>query len=85
MWFLPRKEDQRFSYDVGKPLMYNSFIAKFDFPIYKTDEAIKNEQDSLMREFQPYYNYNKSTEDQQIGKFLNDFKTASRGCLKNIP
>jgi len=79
VWFLPRKEDQRFSYDVGKPWMYNSFIAKFDFPIYKTDEAIKNEQDSLMREFQPYYNYNKSTEDQQIGKFLNDFKNGIQG------
>ena len=79
VWFLPRKDDQRFRYDVGKPWMYNSFIAKFDFPIYKTDEAIKNEQDSLMREFQPYYNYNKSIENQQIGKFLNDFKNGIQG------
>ena len=38
VWSLPRNEGQRFRYDIGKPWMYGSFIAKFDFPIYKTDE-----------------------------------------------
>ena len=52
VWFLPHNESQRFRYDIGKPWMYGSFIAKFDFPIYKTDEAIREEQDSLMRTFQ---------------------------------
>ena len=31
VWSLPRNESQRFRYDVGKPWMYGSFIAKFDF------------------------------------------------------
>ena len=53
VWAMPREEGQRFRYDVGKPWMYGSFIASFDFPIYKTDEAMKAEQDSLMAEFQP--------------------------------
>ena len=39
MSFLPRNEGRMFRYDVGKPWMYGSVIAKFDFPIYKTDEA----------------------------------------------
>ncbi len=39
VWFLPRNEGRMFRYDVGKPWMYGSVIAKFDFPIYKTDEA----------------------------------------------
>ena len=52
VWFLPRNEGRMFRYDVGKPWMYGSVIAKFDFPIYKTDEAIKREQDSLMKQFQ---------------------------------
>ena len=46
VWFLPRNEGRMYRYDVGKPWMYGSVIAKFDFPIYKTDEAIKHEQDS---------------------------------------
>ena len=53
VWFLPRNEGRQFRYDVGKPWMYGSVIATFDFPIYKTDEAIKREQDSLMKQFQP--------------------------------
>lgn len=60
VWFLPRNEGRMFRYDVGKPWMYGSVIAKFDFPIYKTDEAIKREQDSLMKQFQPYYSVNES-------------------------
>lgn len=74
VWSLPRKEELRFHYDMGKPWMYNSFIAKFDFPIYKTDEAIKAERDSILSVFQPYYNYDPTVEQTQIGNFLKDFK-----------
>ncbi len=81
VWFMPRNEKQQFRYDVGKPWMYGSFIAKFDFPIYKTDETIKAEQDSAMEEFQPYYNYNAKIEAQEIAKFKNDFKNG----FDNLP
>lgn len=73
VWSLPRNESQRFKYDVGKPWMYGSFIAKFDFPIYKTDELIKEQEDSLLETYQPYYNYDKTIETQQISKFLSDY------------
>ena len=55
VWFLPRTSGPQFRYDVGKPWMYSSMIAKFDFPIYKTDEAIQMEKDSIMNSFEPYY------------------------------
>ncbi len=79
VWLLPRNEGTQFRYDVGKPWMYGSFIAKYDFPIYKTDEAIKKEQDSLMAQFQPYYNYNTQTETAAIQKFKEDFKEGIPG------
>ena len=34
VWFLPRTSGPQFRYDVGKPWMYGSLIAQFDFPIY---------------------------------------------------
>ena len=74
VWFLPRNEGRQFRYDVGKPWMYGSIIAQFDFPIYKTDDAIKLEQDSLLKQFEPYYNINPTVEAQQVDKFLRDFK-----------
>lgn len=79
VWFLPRKEEMRFRYDIGKPWMYNSFIAKFEFPIYKTDEAIKKEQDSLMQQFQPYYNFSADIEKKEIDKFLYDYRDGIAG------
>ncbi|MCI1848164.1 MAG: hydrolase, partial [Prevotella sp.] len=79
VWFLPRNEGRQFQYDIGKPWMYGSFIAKFDFPIYKTDETIQRERDSLLRQFQPYYNYNSQTERDNIHKFLSDFKDGIPG------
>ena len=73
VWFLPRNEGGMFRYDVGKPWMYGSLIANFDFPIFKTDEAIKAEQDSLTKSFIPYYNYDKDVEKKAVQKFFNDF------------
>ena len=82
VWFLPHNEGRQFQYDIGKPWMYGSFIAKFDFPIYKTDETIQNEKDSLLKKFQPYYNYDSQIEKENIGKFLNDFKDGIPGLPK---
>lgn len=79
VWALPRNESQRFKYDIGKPWMYGSFIANFDFPVYKTDETIKEQEDSLMETFQPYYNYDRNVEKVQVAKFLNDFSEGIPG------
>ena len=79
VWSLPRYESQKFKYDIGKPWMYGSFIAKFDFPIYKTDEAIKAQEDSLLETYQPYYNYDQAVEKKQIDKFTADFHNGIPG------
>lgn len=79
VWFMPRNYGQQLRYDIGKPWMYGSFIAKFDFPIYKTDEAIKAEQDSVMKTFQPYYNYNSKLEKEELRQFYHDFSTGIEG------
>lgn len=79
VWFLPRNSGPQFCYDVGKPWMYGSFITKFDFPIYKTDEAIKAERDSLADEFEPYYAYAADVEKEKIDEFMSDFKNGIPG------
>lgn len=82
VWFLPRNEGRMYRYDVGKPWMYGSVIAKFDFPIYKTDEAIKHEQDSLLKHFQPYYSLNPLIEKKQVERFLHDYELGINGLPK---
>lgn len=84
VWFMPRNETQRYRYDVGKPWMYGSLIANFDFPIYKTDEAIKEEQDSLLATFQPYYIYDSTVEQRQVERFRNDFQDGAEGTTPQL-
>lgn len=71
--FLPSGEGKHFAYEVGEPWHYGTIIAKYDFPIYKTDAALAREKDSLLSEFQPYYTYNHNTESQKIAQFRHDF------------
>ena len=73
VWFLPRNNTPQMRYDVGKPWMYASLIAKFDFPVYKSDAVIQQEKDSLLAYFQPYYNYDKGMERRQLGKLHADY------------
>ena len=81
VWFLPRNKEQQFRYDIGRPWVYGPFIAKFDFPVYKTDETIKKEQDSLLQMFMPYYNYSPSVEATNIARFNEKFKDG----IPNLP
>lgn len=77
--FLPRNSGPQFRYDVGKPWMYSSLIAKFDFPIYKTEETIKEEQDSITDAFEPYYNYDAKVEQEQVKRFIDNYKDGIPG------
>lgn len=83
VWFMPRATGPQYRYDIGKPWMYSSLIAKFDFPIYKTDETVKKEQDSIRKIFEPYYNYDTEVEKRITARFLNDFKSGIPGLQGN--
>lgn len=80
VWFLPRDSNsKRYNYDVGKPWMYQSFIAQFDFPIYKSEDAIKQEQDSILKALMPYYNYDPTREKKELERFNKDFSSELTG------
>ncbi len=74
VWFLPRNEGRKFDYEVGEPWHYGTIIAKYDFPVYKTEEALAQERDSLLRQFQPYYDYNSIIEAEEIAKLRQDLR-----------
>ena len=78
-WFMPRDNRNNFKVEKGKPWSHTELRAPFNFPIYKSDEAVKSERDSLMRTYEPYFNYNKETEAQQIRKFAIDYNNGIPG------
>ena len=62
VWFLPRREGSQYVYDVDEPWRYGDMIAQYDFPIYKTEETLAMEKDSVLKLFVPYFDYDKKVE-----------------------
>jgi len=83
VWFLPKNTGPQYQYDVGKPWMHGSLIAKFDFPIYKTEETIKKEKDSILNNFEPYYNFSDSIGQAAIRRLKHDFAEGIAGMPPN--
>ena len=76
---LPRDTNNTFKVEKGKPWNYADLRAPFDFPILKTDEAVKAERDSLLQQYEPYFNLNKQTEGEQIRQFVKDYNQGIPG------
>ena len=55
IYFLPRESKFGYVYELNKPWHYPQLIASYDFVIYKTDDEVKRERDSVVRQFVPYY------------------------------
>lgn len=82
VYFLPRETKFGYEYEQGRPWRYNSLIATFDFPVYKTADEVQAERDSALSQFQPFY-----TEDVQIAqRQIAAFETAWRaGRFGDVP
>ena len=70
---LPRDNGVNLKIEQGKPWRYADFTAPFDFPIYKTDEAVKAERDSILRLYEPYYTYSQERENKAVRQFAKDY------------
>lgn len=73
VWSMPHDNSTYFHAEQGKPWKYAEFTAPYDFPVYKSDAAIKAERDSLLKLYEPYYKYNKEKETQMVRKFITDY------------
>ncbi len=66
VYCMPRNNDRfNYQYDLNKPWRYSQLIASYDFPIYKDDQVMAKELDSVMRQFAPYYTINRDIQVQQ--------------------
>ena len=79
IWLLPRDSHNTYRIEKGKPWIYTDLKAPFDFPIFKSDEVVKAERDSLMRLYEPYFNFNKETEGMQVRQFVKDYNKGIPG------
>ncbi len=52
---LPREGKFKFEFKKGEPWRYDMLIAPFDFRIFKDDAQLSAEQDSIIKNFRPYF------------------------------
>lgn len=82
VYFLPRETKFGYEYEQGRPWRYNSLIATFDFPVYKTQEEVQVERDSALKQFHPFYTYDAQKGKQRIIAFRSDFLN---GKYQDVP
>jgi putative nucleotidyltransferase with HDIG domain len=76
-YFFPREGKFRYQFYEGKPWRYGLLTAPNDFPIYKTDEEVKAEKDSIKRKFEPYFRLDTNVKTEQIEKLRANHSAAA--------
>ena len=84
VYFLPRGEKFNYQFEAGTPWRYGLLQASFDFPIYKSDERIAHEQDSIMRTYAPYFAIDVSSGDSIMEKFSFDYADHLSKIIPNV-
>ena len=83
VWLMPRSSEFSFNAEKGRPWIYSDLSAPFDFPIYKSDEAVSKERDSLMKLYEPYFIINKDVSGKEIRQFYKDYSNGIPGLAND--
>lgn len=81
VYFFPREQNYSYQFELGRPWKYGQLIASFDFPIYKDEAIVKQEQDSVMKQFHPYFIREGQVAQSQLRKL---HETYTQGSLKGL-
>lgn len=77
VYFLPREGKYKYSYDENRPWQYGLLTAPFKFHIHKSDTQIKQEKDSIMQAYLPYYQVDATVAKKASSQFLLDARAKS--------
>ena len=82
VYFLPK--EGKFNYDefaINTPWKYGLLQASFDFPIYKNEQQVQKEQDSILATYQPYFHLDKEIGKNMQKKLREDYNKNLRNIL----
>lgn len=82
-YFFPREGKFRYQFYEGKPWRYGLLTAPSDFPIYKTDQEVESERDSVLRTFEPYYRLNTEVITNEVERLRNNYNQKLRGKVSS--
>ncbi len=80
-YFMPKEGKFNYEFDINTPWKYGLLQASFNFPIYKNDQQVQKEQDSLLISYQPYFQMDKNVEKNMLNKFREDYNRNMKFAL----
>ena len=94
VWQMPRTVKFKYEYQKMRPWQYESLYAPFNFPIYKTVEQLKIEEEASLKDFYPIFVFDANISKNNKIAMLQDFdnqwygtekdKSRSRAVLEKI-
>jgi len=72
-YFMPKEGKFNYEFDINTPWKYGLLQAPFDVRIYKSDQQIQKEQDSIRTFYKPYFLMDKNVEKNMLVKFREDY------------
>ena len=79
VFLMPKNSKFPYDYRKGREWKYETLFAQFDFPIYKTDEQIREERDNASGAMIPYYKYSEETS----ARVISSIERLQLGSLRN--
>ena len=87
VWQMPRTIKFKYEYQKMRPWQYESLYAPFNFPIYKTAEQLKSEEEVSLKDFYPIFVYDANITKNNKAAMLQEFEAqwndAEKDKLKN--
>lgn len=84
VYFLPIEGKFNYQFDINKPWKYGLLQASFDFPIYKDENVVKREQDSIIALFQPYFQLDNNVVKNEIKKLKEKYNNSIKKTLPSV-
>ena len=80
VWQMPRTVKFKYEYQKMRPWQYESLYAPFNFPIYKSSEQLKVEEDNILKDFYPIFVYDVNLTKNNKKALLEEFDAKWSGA-----
>ena len=74
VWIFPNKASFKFEYLKGKPWMHETLIAPYDFPVYKSNEQLADEEEELRDNIKLTFVMDESVYELKAEEFISNFE-----------
>ncbi len=83
-WIIPHNSGSEFKFEEGKPWQHEDFTAPFNFHVIKSEATLKQERDTAMKAYEPYFAFDKEKGRAQVERFRNAYADGIPNIYKTI-